>query len=242
MRSNRFAWAGVGILLIAGLVLLLRHSEGTVVGMGNAKFASLVTGIALLVFIGGSMVASRRFRAGTALRHATIWLGAALLLVTVYSYRFEFAALGERVFGELVPGAPIASTDAQGRVVITLRRNASGQFSVRGRIDGVAAGFLIDTGASVMTLTTATAAAAGIDIENLRFSVPVETANGRAFMAPAAVGRLEIGPIVFNDVRAYVAPSGVLTDNLLGVNVLDRLQSYTVTGDEMILTGRGQES
>ncbi|WP_436642082.1 retropepsin-like aspartic protease family protein [Microbaculum sp. FT89] len=232
-----FAWIGIGILVLAAIVLVSRHSDGMVGGVTNADFASLVSGVALLIVIGGSMLASRRFNTGTALRHATVWLGGILILVTLYSYRTEFAGLGARIFGELVPGAPISSTDTDGRIVVALRRDASGHFGARGTIDGAGARFIVDTGASVLTLTPATAAAAGLDPGGLSYSVPVETANGITFMAPARIGRLEIGPLAFHDLRAYVAPPGALNDNLLGVNVLDRLTSYSVRGDEMVLTG-----
>ena len=237
MRRDSLAWIGIAVLVLAAIVLMLRHSDGMVGNMSNADFASLASGVALLIVIGGSMIASRRFNAGSALKHATVWLGALLILVTLYSYRFEFAALGSRVFGELVPGAPMISTDATGRTVVTLRRDSSGHFSARGSINGTSATFLVDTGASTVTLTPATASAAGIDTGGLKYSVPVSTANGTTFMAPARLDRLEIGPLAFQDVRAYVAPPGALTDNLLGVNVLDRLRSYTVQGDEMVLTG-----
>jgi aspartyl protease family protein len=239
MRRVNFAWIGIGILVLAAIALVLRHSSGTVGGIDNSSFASLASGLALLIVIGGYMVASRRFSAAGAFKDATVWLGAMLVLVTLYSYRDDFGALGARVFGELVPGAPIAATNAAGHVTVTLRRDASGHFAARGSVNGTGASFLVDTGASVLTLTPATAAAAGIDTASLKYSVPVETANGRAFMAPTRVDRLEIGPLAFRDVRAYVAPPGALTDNLLGVNILDRLESYAVSGDEMVLTAGG---
>ncbi|MEJ8572948.1 retropepsin-like aspartic protease family protein [Microbaculum marinum] len=238
MRHKSLAWIGIGVLALAAVVLALRNSAGTVGGMTNADFGSIATGTALLIVIGGTMLTSRSFRAGAAIRHAVIWLGALLLLITVYSFRFEFAYVTQRVFGELIPGAPIASTDARGRTVVTLRRDASGHFVTRGTIDGAGATFLVDTGASVLTLTDSTASAIGYDTDSLRYSVPVSTANGRTFVAPVSVEVLQIGPLTFRDLRAYVAPPGALDGNLLGVNVLDRLGSYTVRGDEMILTGR----
>jgi aspartyl protease family protein len=91
MRRDSLAWIGIGVLALAAIVLMLRHSDGMVGGVTNADFASLVSGIALLIVIGGSMLASRRFQIGTAIRQAAVWLGVALILVTVYSYRFEFA-------------------------------------------------------------------------------------------------------------------------------------------------------
>ena len=108
------------------------------------------------------MLASRRFQIGTAIRQAAIWLGVALILVTVYSYRFEFAGLAGRVFGELIPGLPVASTNASGDHGRDAGAATPAAISVRaGSINGASARFLIDTGASVMTLTPATAAAAG---------------------------------------------------------------------------------
>jgi aspartyl protease family protein len=238
MRRESLAWIGIGILVLAAIVLAVHHSSGTVGGFTNADFASLAYGVALLIVIGGMMIASRTIRAGTALRHAVMWLGVMLLVVTAYSFRFEFQYAAHRVFGELVPGTPLASTDSSGRTVVTLRRDASGHFVTRGTVDGAGATFLIDTGASALTLTGATASAIGYDTNALRYTVPVQTANGQTFVAPVTVDRLEIGPFVFRDLRAYVAPSGSLDGNLLGINVLDRLGSYTVRGNEMILTGR----
>lgn len=238
MRGGILPWLGIGVLALAGMLLVLRHSEGTVGGVTNADFAALMSGVALLIVIGGSMFVSSRYPAGNALRHAVLWIGAMLVLVTVYSYRHEFAGMAQRVAGELVPGTPLASTDTLGRTVVTLRRDGFGHFSTRGRINGTPASFLIDTGASRLTLTPATAAAAGFDPGRLKFAVPVETANGSVFMARVTVGRLELGDLVFHDVGAFVAPPGGLSGNLLGVNVLDRLDSYTVQGDEMVLTGR----
>jgi aspartyl protease family protein len=239
MRRETLAWLGIGVLVLAAIVLVVNHSAGTVGQFTNSDFARLATGIALLIVIGGAMFATRALNLGTTLRNATIWLAAALVLISLYSFRDEFAYLGQRVFGELIPGAPIVSTDTEGRTVVSLRRNDTGHFGARGRVDGASAIFLVDTGASVLTLTAATARSAGFDPGSLSYSVPVSTANGTTFMAPVTVDRLQIGPLDFRSLRAYVAPPGSLGDNLLGVNVLDRLESYSVRGDEMVLTGRG---
>lgn len=237
MRRAYLGWIGIGVLVVGAIVLVLRHDDGSVGTLANHDFGALVAGLAMLIVIGGSMVVSRRFRLGEAAKQAVIWLGAMLILVTLYSYRHEFSQMAYRVFGDLVPGAPIAMTTGDGEPQVSLRRDASGHFSVRGRINGASARFLIDTGASVLTLTPATAAAAGIDTGALTYTVPVSTANGRVFVAPTRIDRLDIGPLAFADLRAFVAPAGALSGNLLGVNVLDRLESYSVRGDQMVLTG-----
>lgn len=230
-----YGWIGLILLGVAAVILIARHSAGAVGNLSTDEFGRLAYLAALLLMVGGGVVASRAFNAGTALRHATVWIALLLGLVLAYSYRTEFAGIAGRVFGELVPGYPVISTDPLGRQVVTLRRSANGHFAVRGTIDGASATFLVDTGASVLTLSAATARSAGFDPSALRYSAPVMTANGQTFMAPVTVGRLEIGPVVFRDLRAYVAPPGALDGNLLGVNVLDRFGSYEVRGDEMTL-------
>jgi len=57
-------------------------------------------------------------------------------------------------------------------------------------------------------------------------------------MAAASVllDRLTVGPIEQRNVRALVAPRGALDQSLLGMSFLDRLTSYAIAGDRLILT------
>jgi aspartyl protease family protein len=84
-------------------------------------------------------------------------------------------------------------------------------------------------------LTAETAAAAGFDPEGLSYSVPVATANGRTLAAPVTIDRVAVGPIVERGVRALVAQPGSLRENLLGMTFLDRLTSYEVRNNRLIL-------
>jgi aspartyl protease family protein len=49
--------------------------------------------------------------------------------------------------------------------------------------------------------------------------------------------RLEIGPIREVRVQALVARQGALGENLLGMSFLERLQSYQVSEDRLVLRG-----
>ena len=69
-------------------------------------------------------------------------------------------------------------------------------------------------------------------------SVPVLTANGRTMAAPVTLPQLAVGPIVERNVRALVARPGVLHQNLLGMTFLERLASYEVRSNRLILRGR----
>jgi aspartyl protease family protein len=56
--------------------------------------------------------------------------------------------------------------------------------------------------------------------------------------APVVIDRLTIGAITERNVRALIARSGVLHANLLGMSFLERLGSYEVRGNRLILRGR----
>ena len=94
---------------------------------------------------------------------------------------------------------------------------------------------LVDTGASTVVLKPADAQRLGIDVEKLRYAVPVHTANGTTYAASVRLRNLAIGNIVLDDVEALVAKQGALKDNLLGMSFLSRLRSYEFTRDYLTL-------
>ena len=63
----------------------------------------------------------------------------------------------------------------------------------------------------------------------------VSTANGTTFVAPIRLNAIKLGDIVVNDIRAAVSKPGELDQGLLGMSFLDRLNSYSVSGDLMTL-------
>ena len=67
---------------------------------------------------------------------------------------------------------------------------------------------LVDTGASTVVLKPADAQRLGIDVDRLRYSVPVQTANGTTYAAHVRLRNLTLGPISLNDVDALVAKPG----------------------------------
>jgi aspartyl protease family protein len=75
----------------------------------------------------------------------------------------------------------------------------------------------------------------GIDLDRLRYTVPVQTANGTTFAASVRLRNLSIGRIILNEVEALVAKQGTLRENLLGMSFLSRLRSYEFTSDFLTL-------
>ena len=89
-----------------------------------------------------------------------------------------------------------------------------------------------------MVLTAADARRAGISAAGLSFDVPVATANGAALAAEVRIDRIAVGPIVMRNVPAMVARPGALDESLLGMSFLERLKSYTVERDRLVMVAK----
>ena len=96
---------------------------------------------------------------------------------------------------------------------------------------------VIDTGATSVVLTWETAKAAGLPLELLEYNVDVETAGGHTKAARLTLDRLAIGKLVERSVPALVVPRGQMKTNLLGMSFLDRLESWEVRADRLMLHG-----
>ena len=96
---------------------------------------------------------------------------------------------------------------------------------------------VLDTGASSVVLTHDAAKAAGLPLAFLKYSINVETANGRTLAAPVTIDRIAIGGIVEREVPALIAQPGQLKLSLLGLSFLNRLQSWEVRGSRVMMRG-----
>ena len=94
---------------------------------------------------------------------------------------------------------------------------------------------VLDTGASSVVLTREDAKAAGLPLEVLAYTVSIDTANGRTQAAAVTLDRVGIGGLVEHSIAALVAQPGQLKVSLLGMSFLNRLQSWEVRGDRLLL-------
>jgi aspartyl protease family protein len=121
--------------------------------------------------------------------------------------------------------------------MVQISRGQAGEFALRATINGVNAPMVIDTGATSVVLTFETAKAAGLPLELLDYDVAVETAGGHTRAARLTLDRLAIGTLVERSVPALVVPRGQMKTNLLGMSFLDRLESFEVRADSLMLRG-----
>jgi aspartyl protease family protein len=173
-----------------------------------------------------------RGRVSEALEAAMLWLVVVLFVVLGYTYRDEIREIGGRVIAQAVPGYAVS----RGRTV-ELARGGGGDFPVTTKVNGAKVAMILDTGASAVMLTQDAARSAGLPIEVLNYTVSLETANGRTKAAPVTIDRLAVGAIVERGVPALIVPSGQLKTNLLGMTFLNRLESWQVKGDRLMLRG-----
>jgi aspartyl protease family protein len=218
-------------LVVAILVVVARHG-GAIGPLSSEDFSSLAYKIALAVFIAGTTLTLFRDRFMRAITVGLVWVVVVLVLVGGYSYRYELSAMGDRVLAELVPGHVISN----GRTVAVARTSA-GDFAIIASINGARVAMVLDTGASSVVLTRNDAKAAGLPIEVLNYTVDIDTANGRTRAAPVTLDSVAIGSLVEHSVDALVAQPGQLKTSLLGMSFLNRLQSWEVSGDRLMLRG-----
>jgi len=224
----------LGIIAAGILLLVVNNDAGSTFGVENDDFARLIFASVLITVFSAGVVAARH-SFGEVARNMAIWLLVIVVLMAGYLYRYELQDVASRLTAGLVPGSPLSITDSTGAVTVTVQKARNGHFEARALIDGEPIRLMIDTGASITVLTAGDAEAVGIDVEALRFTVPVSTANGMALAARAQTDVIAIGEIERRRVPVLVAQQGSLEQSLLGMNFMGSLSGYDVRGDRMVL-------
>jgi aspartyl protease family protein len=231
--SRRLTWSlMLGIALSLAVVVATSGDRDAIAGLLRHDMGGLVLKVGAVVFAGGLVLVMFRERLSKALEAMLFWAVVGLLLVVGYTYRFELRDASDRVIAELVPG----HVAGHGRNVEVVR-GRGGDFALAAHINGARVPMVLDTGASSVVLTQAAAKAAGLPLEVLDYSVNVDTANGRTRAAPITLDRLAVGGLTERAVPALVAQPGQLKNNLLGMSFLNRLESWQVRGDRLLLRG-----
>jgi aspartyl protease family protein len=221
---------GLGLALV---VLVAHHDQGTFAGLDTGDFGMLAYYLALLAFVGGALLVMFRERLSQAIEAALFWTVVVFVLLFVYSYRAELRSAGDRVLAELMPGRAAL----RGVRIVEIVRGRGGDFQVAAKVNGSRVAMVLDTGASAVVLTQEAARAAGLPLEVLSYSVQVDTANGRARAAPVTLDLLAVGDIIERAVPALIAQPGQLKVSLLGMSFLNRLESWQVRGDKLLMRG-----
>lgn len=232
---QRFLWIvliGLGVAL--GSLLLSRNGDGvSALDLGGGDYASMLATVAIILVLGSTVFMMFRDRFAQALQALLFWAVVVVGLGAAYSYRAELKEAGGRMLAELVPGRPV-----QMGSTVLIARGHSGDFKLSALINGTPVTMVLDTGASSIVLTQEAAEAAGLPLQILTYTVDIDTANGHSRAAAVKLDRVGVGSIVERSVPALVVQPGRLKENLLGMSFLNRLESYEMRGDQLLMRAK----
>ncbi len=182
----------------------------------------LLYGILLILPL--AALIARRPPLGQTLKMALAWVG-------IFAVGLLIASQWHRLGGitTILNDQQISGTETR------IRMAEDGHFWADVEIDGIRRRMLIDSGATTTALSPATAAAAGLDLDESPFATVIETANGAVTARTATAHSVTIGTVTATDLG--ILSSRAFGDtNVIGMNFLSRLASWRVEGGTLILT------
>ena len=189
---------------------------------GNGAFALYY--VVIIIAIASSVVAMRQ-PIGKTLKMALAWVAIIGVGFILFSFRSDFTSIGQRLRAEALG----TSIDQGGTLRIPVAED--GHFWVEAQVNGHPLRFIVDSGASVTTISRDAAEATGVPTNGRR--TVVNTANGPASAIQASADRLEVGSIERTDFPIDINEHD--DTNLLGMNFLSSLNSWRVEGNYLVL-------
>ena len=187
---------------------------------------SLYLLMAMMLVI-GSLISRRQPLAKMATM-ALAWLAIFGAGFVLFTFRDDLGYLAQRLKAEATGDPMVEGHELRIPMAI------DGHFWVKGSVNGIPVKFLVDSGATMTTVGRDTAEAANVAVSEKRDQV-VRTGNGMLRVASGRADRLSIGPIHRSQVGMHIADHEDL--NVLGMNFLSSLSSWSVEGRWLILKG-----
>ncbi|MCP4988193.1 MAG: TIGR02281 family clan AA aspartic protease [Colwellia sp.] len=120
---------------------------------------------------------------------------------------------------------------SSGQAEVILNQNRQGHYVTRGMINDTPVTFLLDTGATQVSIPAHIAEQLGLVAQG---SYPVQTANGRVTVYKTEIAQLSLGNIFLYNVAAHINPAMKADEILLGMSALKRVD-FQQTGKQLIL-------
>jgi len=118
-----------------------------------------------------------------------------------------------------------------GTHTVTLQRNHSGHYVANGEINGQKVRFLLDTGATIVSVPERISGKLGLE---RGIEIDTVTANGMTTTYSTTIEKIALGNITLHNVRASINPNMVGEEVLLGMSFLKDLE-FTQRGNTLIL-------
>jgi aspartyl protease family protein len=144
------------------------------------------------------------------------------------------AAPAQAAAPEPVADAAVAPDLAHHASDAEVAKAADGHFWAEANVNGRHVRFLVDTGATAVALTVDDARRLGLQLSDLKFDRPVNTASGPTRAAQVDLDYVSVAGARVEHVPALVLESGLST-SLLGMSYLGRLSKFEATRQALIL-------
>lgn len=175
--------------------------------------------------------------AGTMLRRILPFLSGALRLFGHVGLFLALALEGAELLQSplnlgSVADDPPPQTMTGGETRVGMARD--GHFWVQAKANGTVRRLLVDTGATLTTLSSAAADDMGVIPDPDGSRITLTTANGMTEAELGMIPSLHVGNVVVHHLPVAVA-AGMADTNVLGMNFLSQLASWRVEGRTLIL-------
>ncbi|MCP4702508.1 MAG: TIGR02281 family clan AA aspartic protease [Gammaproteobacteria bacterium] len=126
---------------------------------------------------------------------------------------------------------PLTTQQEDGARTVVLQRNRDGHYVAAGTINGVSVDFLLDTGATTVSVPARIARELNLKKGPQTYT---STANGTIITYATRLDRVTLGNITLRRVRAHINPHMEQAEILLGMSFLKYLE-FTQRGNKLIL-------
>jgi len=122
--------------------------------------------------------------------------------------------------GQHAIGAAVTGADGSGKIIMTA--DHQGHFYTTGVINGASVRFLVDTGATMISLGASDARRLGLDF-NRGQKAMTQTANGQAVVSKVQLDTVRVGDVTLHNVDAMLHQND-MPIALLGMSFLNRME------------------
>jgi len=121
---------------------------------------------------------------------------------------------------------PENETDKNFSGTLIVKQGINGNYFLGGSVNGKTLTFVVDTGATYVSLPSSLALSAQIYCQN---KILMQTANGQASACTAVIPKLKFGPFLIKNAAATISPN--LTQPLLGMSALQQFKMEQENGE-----------
>lgn len=217
------------VVYCAGVLMILASAPQGPWNYGQTIWLNWGAGALLAMFLTSSLITG--IRKVPENYRFSVFAVAIMLAAAGWTYRTEI----KQNFMDLAIGQSTVAAVADAGLSTALPRRWDGHFRAAARVNDGTVDMLVDTGASIVLLRHKDAIAVGIDVNALKFDVPILTANGKSHVASITLPAVNIDGVEVREVAAAVAEPGMLHASLLGMSFLGEIEEAVIRKDRLIL-------